>query len=369
MRYFVITALLAGFSLLFSSCDQDIDINDDWQDVGVVYGLLNPNSNTNHVRIERGYLGTEPASASFNQPDSLYYDTLQVYLYGINDNGDTIDRRLLVKDQSINLDSGQFTTEDYRLYRTDPSQKDNPDDQDKLYEDLTYHLRVIKVGTNFEDTRAKTELVEPNKGTTSGFRFQEPFPFITRRPIYNGRIAWFASDRAEMYEIDIYFHYRELDTTTNVSVEKSFKIDYETQTGPFTVTASPLESNRGRQELYEAIAANVEVNENVLRFYDKMRIVIWAGGKELRRYVQLAEPTTSLSQSRPEFMQVENGVGLLSSRTRIGVDNVDLAGGTGGVKNTFYLDPILCDRNFVSLEVTDTCYCDFFAGEPVKRCF
>ena len=348
------------------SCDQEIDINDDWQDVGVVYGLLNPNSSVNWVRIERGYLGTEPASASFQIPDSLYYDTLQVFLYGINQNGDTIDSRQLVKDQSINLDSGIFTTEDYRLYRTPAT---TPPNLAKLDEDLTYHLRVIKVGTNFEETKAATELVGQNISTTSGYRFQEPFPFTTRRPIYNGRIAWFASNRAEMYEIDLYFYYREMDTTTGLTVEKSFKSEFETQTGPFTITSSPIESKTGRQQLYEAIAANVDVNENVIRFYDKMKIVVWAGGEQLRRFIQLNEPTSSLSQSRPEFTQVQNGTGLLSSRTTISVDNVDFSGGTSGVKNTFFLDPILCDRNFVNLEFSDTCYCEFFAGEPTKFCF
>ena len=354
--------------LVLLSCDQEIDINDDWEDVGVVYGLLNPNANVNWVRIERGYLGTEPASASFHQPDSLYYDTLQVFLYGIDQDGDTIDTRTLIKDQSINLDSGLFTTEDYRLYRT----KDTlPANLGRLNQDLTYHLRVVKVGTNFEDTKASTELVEPRISSTSAFGSADPTQMLppNQRPEYTGQIAWYDSDRAEMYEIDVYFYYREYNTSTGITVSKSFKSEFETQIGPFSPITRPRESNKNQQDLYEAIAANVPVDEDVLRFYDKMRIDIWAGGEMLRRFIQLNEPTSSLSQTRPEFMQVENGVGMLSSRTIIRLDDIDLGRGTNGIKNTWYLDPLLCDRNFVNLSSSDTCVCEFFAGEPTKFCF
>jgi hypothetical protein len=368
MKFTRLVLSLVALVVLTVSCDQDIDINDNWEDVGVVYGLLNPNATVNWVRIERGYLGTEPASASFNQPDSLYYDTLQVFLYGIDDDGDTLDTRELIKDQSINLDSGLFTTEDYRLYRTEET---IPPSLGRLDQDLTYHLRVVKVGTNFKDTKASTELVEPRISSTSGFRFSRPNPNVTpnQRPEYTGQIAWYDSDRAEMYEIDVYFFYRELDTTTGVTISKSFKIDFETQIGPFSPTTRPRESNKNQHNLYEAIAANVPVNEDMLRFYDKMRIEIWAGGEMLRRYTQLNEPSTSLSQTRPEFMQVDNGIGMLSSRTIIRLDDIDLGRGTNGIKNTWYLDPVLCDRNFVNLSSSDTCVCEFFAGDPVKFCF
>lgn len=363
MKFFRFTLLSFVLASLLVSCDQEIDINDDWQDVGVIYGLLDPNARTNWLRIERGYLGTEPASVSFSRPDSLYYDTLQVFLYGLNENGDTLDTRELVKDQSINLDSGLFTTEDFRLYRND--------DNTRLDPDLTYHVRVIKPGTNFGDTKAATELVEPMLSTTAGFRFSRPNPNVSpnQRPEYTGQIAWYDSDRAEMYEIDIYFYYRELDTTTGLTVEKSFKIDFETQIGPFQPRSSPRESNKSQQNLYEAIAANVEVDQNKLRFYDRMRIEIWAGGEMLRRYIQLNEPTSSLSQTRPDFVQVENGIGMLSSRTIIKLDQIDLGRGSNGIKNTWYLDPILCDRNFVNLTSSDTCKCEFLGPDPIQFCF
>lgn len=368
MKFLSIVLSLFAILLLSVSCDQEIDINDDWEDVGVIYGLLDANANVNWVRIERGYLGTEPASASFSQPDSLYYDTLQVFLYGINADGDTLDTRLLVKDQSINLDSGTFTTEDFRLYRTEETV---PPNLGRLNPDLTYHLRVVKVGTNLEDTKASTELVEPRISSTAGFRFSRPNPNVSpnQRPEYTGQIAWYDSDRAEMYEIDIYFFYREYNTATGITEPKSFKIEFETQTGPFSPTTSPRESNKNQHDLYEAIAANVPVDEDMLRFYDKMRIEIWAGGEMLRRYTQLNEPTSSLSQTRPEFIQVDNGVGLLSSRTLIRLDDIDLGRGTNGIKNTWYLDPVLCDRNFVNLSSSDTCVCEFFAGEPTRFCF
>ncbi|MDZ7847154.1 MAG: hypothetical protein U5L96_10495 [Owenweeksia sp.] len=60
-----------------------------------------------------------------------------------------MDSHVLVLDDSVNLDPGTFTTEGYHLYKTTR----------KLEEDLTYHLRIHKPNTNYEDTRASTPLV------------------------------------------------------------------------------------------------------------------------------------------------------------------------------------------------------------------
>ena len=39
------------------SCDNEVDINAEYQDLSIIYGMLNPKLDSNYVRVQRGYLG------------------------------------------------------------------------------------------------------------------------------------------------------------------------------------------------------------------------------------------------------------------------------------------------------------------------
>ena len=46
-----------GSILMFSSCETDIDVNADYQDITVVYGLVNPNDTNHYIKINKAFLG------------------------------------------------------------------------------------------------------------------------------------------------------------------------------------------------------------------------------------------------------------------------------------------------------------------------
>lgn len=363
--------LCALFSLAalggLSSCETDININDDWEDVTVIYGLLDPTADTNWVRVERGYLGPAPANQSFNESDSLYYDTLAVSLEafeitGTNTTGNRVDSIFLTKDtKSRELEPGVFTTEGYRLYRTTTPLKD----------DLEYRLTVRKPGKDYTDARATTRLVggyDPNVSTS--FSFKTPRDFPTVIPKFDGDIKWWASSNAAIYEIDLYFFYTEYDRTTKKLEQKSFKMDYETLRGNAAMpTQQEVRSNLSLTNFYQQVAAHLDAAPpGKLRFFNEMRIDVWAGGENLANYIALNEPSTGINPSKPEFPQIENGTGLLSSRTKISLDGIVLR---DEIERKYYLHPILCDRGFAVAEASDTCFCEPAAGtgSTQKECF
>ena len=70
-------ALLFLFGILvFASCDNTLDVTADFERVPVVYGVINPKSDTQYVRIGRSYLGENGPAGGFDHPDSLYYPSL-----------------------------------------------------------------------------------------------------------------------------------------------------------------------------------------------------------------------------------------------------------------------------------------------------
>lgn len=349
-----ILALLSTVMLIWS-CDNEFNVNDKWEDVTVVYALLDPTANINWVRVERGYLGTEAASVSFGRPDSLYYDSLDVILQEIKNGQVTRSLSLVIDSTSRELEPGEFTTEGYRLYKTSA----------KLDEEATYKLIVKKPGTGYADAMATTELVGGYKTTFSGFRFKSPRP-VSNPPKFNGNVEWFESTNADIYEVDIYFTYKEMDVKTREVKDTTIKMDYDLLEGS-SIQGSELRSRKSLNDFYDELAGKVPQKAGVLRFFDRMRIDVWAGGESLAKYIELNKPLDGINESKPEFPGIENGVGLFSSRTRIVLEDIFLG---DRVKESYYLDELLCDRHFAVLEGIDTCTCEVVPGlPPQKECF
>ena len=81
-------ALLFLFGILvFASCDNTLDVTADFERVPVVYGVINPKSDTQYVRIGRSYLGEDGPAGGFDHPDSLYYPSLVAELKAFGPNG------------------------------------------------------------------------------------------------------------------------------------------------------------------------------------------------------------------------------------------------------------------------------------------
>ena len=72
--------------LLFTQCKNEFEVNDDWKDITVVYGLLNQTEDTNYIRVTKGFLGNEDANIMAHIKDSLYYKNVDVLLEEWNGN-------------------------------------------------------------------------------------------------------------------------------------------------------------------------------------------------------------------------------------------------------------------------------------------
>ena len=342
--------------LLFTSCENEFTVNADWEDITVVYGLLDPQEDTNWIRVQRAYLGSEPASASFDNPDSLYYENIYVSLVEFenvngsigNQVGDTI--RLTVDYTSRKLEEGTFTTDGYRLYRTQRSI--NPDN--------IYKLVVKKPDSKHPDASSTTLIVG---GANEGFAFIKPNQFVKE---FNGGMEWYASNNAKIYEIDVYLRYKEVNRSTGDVQHLVQKIDYGLIEGSLAEAegGDEIKFNELPDYLYQKMASSFPpLPPNSLRFMKDMRIEVWAGGEDLAKYIGLNKPTLGVNQSKPEFPDIENGVGLFSSRTKIKMSQVNF---TQEMNDSYYLTHTLCDLGFAIVTTGDTCYCDL-NGE--QTCF
>ena len=109
--------LSLAISTLLSSCDNSLEILDDYKETPIVYGLLNKNDTLHYVRLQKGYLGEGNALLMAQYADSIYYDTseVEVTIYSLI-NGQQTDTILLKPTFSKEKDEGLFTDEKHSKF-------------------------------------------------------------------------------------------------------------------------------------------------------------------------------------------------------------------------------------------------------------
>ena len=118
MRFNRIKFLLLFVSTLFiAACDNTLDVTDNWSETPVVYGLLNPNTPVNYIRLQRAYLGEGNAYLMGQNPDSIYYDTNLVSVRLLrNKNNVVIDTIAMQVVTTIEKEEGVFVEAPHVLY-------------------------------------------------------------------------------------------------------------------------------------------------------------------------------------------------------------------------------------------------------------
>lgn len=350
---------LTAFAALYS-CENELDINAEYKDLTIIYGMLNPKLDSNYIRIQRGYLGTEPAINSVGQSDSLYYDTadIDVYIREYNKDDTTFNKEApLVIDNSIPLDSGLFTSDGFYLYRV-PSDLDILND--KEYE-------VIVKRKDGSEASART-------GIVGDIDIDRPRATLTAK-IYDGLIVFRirqdiegnnpdATLKMTAYQPIIKFHYKEVNLSTGAEEFKTANISLPLVESTFNEVNLTFTGN----ELNLALAGIIpkDSTKNILRFFQSLDVEIYGASEELMTFIELNKPSTGINQNRPDYSQVVNGTGILSSRTfsrRLGV----------GLQQRLYdrlvVSQVTCDLNFARFESAnpngDTCLCI----NNERRCF
>lgn len=332
------------------SCNNELDTNDEWSDVTIIYGLLDPTADTNWVRVQRGFLGREDPALSFSVYDSLYYKNIDVVLesFEVNDDGSLgarSDSFAMIKDDvSRKIKGDVYNHENHYVFRT----------QEKLNDRLKYKVSVLKKDGG-PTASAITALVEGYQSDSAGYRFKTPDP-ASSPPEYIGVLEWYSAPRARIYRVDVNFLYREFDLQTKEEVHKEVKVenyaiikampDYE-----YMRYAPP------RNELYKLLSEELPTGKpGKLNFFEELQFEVWAASRDLSIYAHLNSIDPGIHSYIPELGGIENGTGLFASRTMIRLEKIALH---TDVEQTYYLANTLCNKGFAAIHTNDTCYCEY----------
>lgn len=334
--------LLGAIAIIFAltACKNELNVNAPWQDITVLYGLLDQRQDTNWVRIHRGYLGDQGIYGGNQEPDSLYYKNLVVTLFEEDQNGNQIASFILDRDvPQPGLDSGFFTTDGYRAYRYVGS----------LNTTSNYRIEVEKPDGEGEKVEAITPLVSN---------------FTVRKPIGSQKLTfgisgqdfiWKEAANARMYQSFLRFYYVEMNEFNKKDSSRHY-IDYvlPTKMGRSLDGSYDIEVNVTYSEYYRFLQNKIGNANGVVRFFRGIDIYISAAADDLTTYISVSQPAEGIVQDKPLFTNVENGIGIFSSRT--GQEK------TGMELSPLSLDSLIrgiytCDLKFGKPSAGDTCYC------------
>jgi hypothetical protein len=302
MKNILIATLFASLLAGFWSCSNELDVTDDWKEVPVIYGLLDPQDSVHIIKVTKAFLGDGNALLMAKIPDSSFYGgELVVELIEIAPEGWTTRTWVLDTMWVNNKQPGDFFSGDQLLYKV------NAD-----ISAINKYMLVVNNTKTKHFASATTSLVRPINITKprGGQRF---FSFTS---IAETQTELQASANGRVFQMLIRFHYKEVSFNNPLDTAHRY-IDWifpNKKASNLTGTDKIAYSFSG-SGFYTNIAAKLKEDQNLKRIPGNVEFIAFAGGDELSTYIDITSNFNTIVQERPEYSNVKNGIGIFSSRT------------------------------------------------------
>lgn len=281
-------------SVIFNSCKTDFEVLAPYKEIPVVYGLLNPSDSLQYIRIQKAFLGEGNALIMAQNPDSIYYpDILDVKLEEYNSSGILLRTISLIRDVKPK-EEGIFSAAGHIIYRTQG---------EKIFPQYNYKLiiRNTETGAVFS---SKTEVVD-NLTVLK----PTPFPAQINWLGFPYAIEYSPVPEGYLYQLIIRFYYTERNVFTN-----EVKLKYLDWKFPERSKNDPSAFTIGNSEFFVFVASQLDPDPSVKRHAVEFEFYFHVAGKAFSEYIQVNSPPTGINQEIPLFTNIENGLGIFSSR-------------------------------------------------------
>jgi len=338
------TLLVLSLIALFTSCDNDLKIIADWKAVPAVYGILNAQDSVHYIKLNKAFLGQGDVMMMAQEFDSLHFSVDQVGIRLLEKEEDDVPSQNGANWQTRNTyeleptnefvrPEGVFSSPTQTIYKTTAP----------LNKDFYYSVEVYRKSndTIIAQTDGPIPILSPlsviNPNTFSAL--------IILPNSYIPKVQWRSVSGGKMYELSMRFNYMEFPISgASDTLFKSIEINYPSIFSIDTDGGDNMRYPLSYDQFLGFIAANIPDDPLVRRLvvgFDSSPIgtgvsikhacldfTLSAAGEDLATYLVLNENSNSLVLDRPEYSNIENGVGILSSRTVKSVNGVKISNQT-----------------------------------------
>jgi len=304
--------LLLGSVFAAGGCSTDLDLNADFVETPVLFGLLDIAEDTHFIRINRAFLKEgESALLLARDPAEIYYGPgLQVRIEEYN-NDDLVstNQLLLVNGDSLGRGKnlGTFAEVPNLLYRYVGTL--NPDRTYRIVaEDPALDINISAETAVLDDFSVIRPTPTPTLSTSLSFASLADY-----------QVRWNNAPGAKVYEMHMRFYIKTVDAN-DVTLELGDTVydwevfNQELVDNPDLATALDFDISRPGFYSFLRVAANPE--PGVIRIVDSVDFQFYAGDQEMYNYILFGSSQLGITadQISATYTNVEGGLGLLASR-------------------------------------------------------
>lgn len=291
--------------VLFTSCETDVDLIQEYEADAFVFGLLDQHEDTQYVRVNRAFLGTSSINDMVLISDSINYnpDDLTVEINSIK-----------LEELLVSKNTGFFNNDDYIIYfTTDPIfySENNQAVDYSLKVTNNRNGKVVQTNTPIQLVQDVT-LTRPRTGTgvTSLVSTSPQGNIFT--DFYD--IEWQSTENAVKHEVYVTFFYEEIILSTNDTTTYSFDYPISTVENSKATRGSLLKTSFSPSNFYARIGQELEVKSGIQRIRPRLAIYMIIGNQDFSLYVDASLPTNDINQNRPDYSNLSNGLGIFGAR-------------------------------------------------------
>ena len=323
--------ILSVFAIVFTACETDFDVNAEWKETTVVFGLLDAAKDIQFIKINKAFLGEADAYNMASISDSFNYNSedIIVTLHKLKSNGDTIvlgdwpkvlSDTILIED-GVTIDPIFSTDNNIIYYLKTP---DGLTAYQSFNNPFSYVLTVenIKSGNiissstslignfEFDDFTGLTGSIG-NPGGPVLFPF---YNFVNGENVGIKQFYWedYSDEQAFNYQFCLKFNYNEDGGDTLSVIWNNLLLDKKTNN--LAITGNGF---------FNFLENNLKSNGSERKFLS-IEIEMTVGSQDLDTYRLINEEITGIVQQRPLFTNINNGIGLFSSRNSILISDLGL---------------------------------------------
>ena len=360
----------AGCTTLLWGCSTDIELNAPYDRTPVVFGLLDAAQDTQWVRVNRTWLGDGNQFDAALIADSSEYPAEDLTVRIQERVGGSVAGEWALVDTVIENKSedGIFYAPEHQMWYFVP--------QGGLNTDAEYDL-TIAIASEAEEVSSTTNMIaeqignitQPPPGVNNfklGFAspgFTTTYPDIT--------FKWSSTAGASRYDVTVFIHVMEriwsdLDHTDLIEErERIVEWNIGTINTNDDEGGEVLQKEVSGSRFYSTLATQLEVDPYITRVLgtwdEEVQIaravdfVLTVANEELSTYLEVNAPVTGVIQERPEYTNINGGLGLFAARATQGVYGIGYT--TASVQHLIEGDETAA-LNFCTPNPFSDFYCD-----------
>lgn len=320
--YTFLVLFIAGF--LFHSCSTDFDVIGAYEETTIVYGLMDQSEEYHYIRVNKSFLGDGNANDYALIRDSSEYDSVEGYVEEWIGNTAT-GRVWTIRDTVLSdREDGAFYGPEYTTYYFKEDNLD-PDAEYRLFLDINEGAKEVTATTGLIGDFVFNFIPNTSSVATVGFATYNSTDMTTAYNDYN--VKWITSPNGKRYDLSFRFHWTDYTATDTIRRYIDWFVGSEIVTDEDASAGGiQIEKLANGEAFLNNIANNVDADPNVLKRVVKgVDIMVGAASVDLYTYMIVNAPSTGLIQERPQYTNINNGIGLFSSRYNKAITNKKLS--------------------------------------------